>query len=117
MARGDIYPSWRYHRTDKPVICQNAEQDAQLGDEWSDEDIRVFGAAPAPVDAPAGPHAGDEGGSMHDLSAKDAAALAADADLDTAKALLETEQANPNKEGGRPSVIKAITKRIAELGA
>jgi hypothetical protein len=114
MERGSIYPSWRYHKTEPPVLCEGPEQDAQLGDEWSDEDIREFGApqADAPAEAPA-----DEGGSMHDLSAKDAAALAADADLATAKALLETEQANPNKEGGRPSVIKAIEKRIAALQA
>lgn len=44
MKRGDIYPSWRYHATEPPVLCQDAEQDAQLGSEWSDADIRVFEA-------------------------------------------------------------------------
>lgn len=43
MKRGAIYPSWRYHRTESPVLCQSAEQDAELGDDWSDEDIRQAG--------------------------------------------------------------------------
>jgi hypothetical protein len=40
MERGSIYPSWRYHKTEPPVLCENAEQDAALGSNWSDKDIR-----------------------------------------------------------------------------
>lgn len=42
MERGSIYPSWRYHTTEAPVLCLDAAQDAALGHDWSDEDIRVF---------------------------------------------------------------------------
>jgi hypothetical protein len=59
MERGSIYPSWRYHKTEPPVLCEGPEQDAQLGDEWSDEDIREFGApqTDAPAEAPVEPPA------------------------------------------------------------
>lgn len=36
MERGTIYPSWRYHRTADPVLCNDAAHDAELGDEWAD---------------------------------------------------------------------------------
>lgn len=43
MKRGSIYPSWRYHATEPPVLCQSADQDDALGADWSDEDIRQAG--------------------------------------------------------------------------
>lgn len=99
--RGEVYPSWRYTAEGDSKLVHDAVEDDALGPEWDVPEAFADDAG--------------GGGSMHDLSAKDAAALAADADLETAKALLVTEQAHPTKDGGRPSVIKAIEKRIAEL--
>lgn len=42
MERGSIYPSWRYHRDGRSVLCEGPEQDEQLGSNWSDRDIRDF---------------------------------------------------------------------------
>lgn len=42
MERGSIYPSWRYHKTEAPELCRTPERDAEMGDDWSDADIRVF---------------------------------------------------------------------------
>lgn len=56
MKRGSIYPSWRYHKTDPPVLCADAAHDAELGDEWSDEDIREV-APETPAAAAAEPSA------------------------------------------------------------
>ena len=36
MKRGELYPSWRYHQTEAPVLCRSKAQDDELGDEWSD---------------------------------------------------------------------------------
>ena len=55
MKRGSIYPSWRYHKTDPPVLCADAAHDAELGDEWSDADIRDFTSAPAAAEATTAP--------------------------------------------------------------
>lgn len=40
MERGSIYPSYRYHPDGRSVRCESKEQDAALGDEWSDKDVR-----------------------------------------------------------------------------
>lgn len=40
MERGSIYPSWRYHPDGSAVLCHDAKQDAELGDAWSDRDVR-----------------------------------------------------------------------------
>ena len=53
MKRGSIYPSWRYHKTEPPVLCADAKHDAELGDEWSDEDIREVAPVDAETTAPA----------------------------------------------------------------
>lgn len=47
MERGTIYPSWRYHKTHPPVLCNDAAHDAELGDEWND--TNVFPAEAEPV--------------------------------------------------------------------
>lgn len=46
MKRGEIFPSWRYHPDGRSTLCETAEQDALLGDEWSDDDVRSH-AGPA----------------------------------------------------------------------
>ena len=51
MERGSIYPSWRYHKSLGSVLCTGPEHDKELGDEWSDEDIREFGAPADPVES------------------------------------------------------------------
>lgn len=43
MKTESVFPSWRYHKTEPPLLCQTAEQAAKLGSEWSDKDIRQAG--------------------------------------------------------------------------
>lgn len=40
MERGSIYPSWRYHADGRSTLCLTRAQDAELGNDWSDADIR-----------------------------------------------------------------------------
>ena len=32
----EYYPSWRYHRTEKPRLVRNSAEDAALEDGWED---------------------------------------------------------------------------------
>lgn len=55
MERGSIYPSWRYHRTEEPVLCTDAAHDAELGDDWNDTNVWPDASEPdwnKPVDEP-----------------------------------------------------------------
>lgn len=99
------YPKWIYHRDGASKIVKTAaEHDQHNSDEWREE---PFGAVESAEPS--------QEGTFYDLSVKDAKDVIAASDLDTAKALLETELAHPEREGGRPSLVKAIEARIAEL--
>lgn len=53
--KNDFYPSWRYHRTEKPRLVQNAEADAALGSDWADTPAAFAGqtsAKPKPASKP-----------------------------------------------------------------
>lgn len=102
------YPKWIFHVSGASKLVRGPEQHAEYSsDEWKEE---PWSAAPdlASKTAPAE-------GTFCDLSAKDAQALIDAADLDIAKGFLEAELANPNKEGGRKGVLKAIQARIDAL--
>ena len=52
MERGSIYPSWRYHRTEKPELCHTPERDTEMGDEWNDTNQWPAEPAAEPEPAP-----------------------------------------------------------------
>lgn len=102
------YPKTIFHVDGRSKVVKDPDQHAEHSDdEWKEE---PWSAAPdlasksAPVE-----------GSFCDLSAKDAQALIDASDLAIAKGLLDAELANPNKEGGRKGVLKAIQARIDAL--
>jgi len=46
FKRGEIYPTWLYHKTLAPKLVKNAKEDAELGPEWgTPEDIAHNGHA------------------------------------------------------------------------
>lgn len=46
------YPKWLYHRTAAPVIVQDPEEHAALGEEWADTPAAFVEDAPAPAKKP-----------------------------------------------------------------
>lgn len=101
------YPKALYHIDGRcQVVRDPAHHESFDADEWKEE---PWSAAPDLAAKPS------REGSFCDLSAKDAQEVIDASDLVTAQALLETELANPNKEGGRKGVLKAIQARIEAL--
>ena len=42
------YPSWRYHRTEKPRLVKNTAEDQALGRGWEDTPAKFKDEAPPP---------------------------------------------------------------------
>lgn len=41
------FPKWKYHRTKSPVVVNNPEQEAALGEGWADHPNAFVGPPPA----------------------------------------------------------------------
>lgn len=51
----ELYPSWRYHRTEPARIVDTPEEDSELGEGWADTPAAFFEETPGeePADEPA----------------------------------------------------------------
>lgn len=120
------YPAWRYHASCPAQIVKNAAEAAALGPDWSEAPVSTP-AAPVAPDVPLDPPAlpTDSAAPVLTGEAEKAAALHLTqtsvavraiktiADIDTVELVRARELTNP--QGPRPSILKALDKRRADL--
>lgn len=133
-----LFPSWRYHATEKARIVQTPEDEAALGPGWTDSPATVPVPAPEPVivepeaapaempiaaspDAPVladptTPSANPQAEELWATSVADVLLALKSVDaVETLDKVRDYEQDNPKKP--RKTVLDAIEKRRSDLTA
>lgn len=106
------YPRWMYHKTQKALLIKSPAVELALGDDWVKNPGELEDNKPESKIDPNN-HAAYYGMKQADVIDK-IDVMTVD-DIEALRMLRAVEIANPNKEGGRPAVAKAIEEKVAAL--
>lgn len=121
MSEQQHFPTWRYHRTEKPRVVHTPEELAALGDDWrhSPADFAptaAAGSAPTPAAVQAPPQSSPFAAALwRDKADVIRSAVETMTDTGHIEMMIETEKANP--AGPRSTVLAALRKRLRTLSA
>jgi len=106
------YPRWMYHKTQKPLLIKSPAVELALGDDWKKNPGEFEDQKPEnKID----PNNHEAYYAMKQADVIDKIDVMTTEDLEALRMLRSVEIANPNKEGGRPAVAKAIEEKVAAL--
>ena len=106
------YPRWMYHKTQKPLLIKSPAVEMALGDDWHKQPGDLTTNKP---DEKIDPNNHEAYYKLKQAEVIDRIDVMTVDDMEAMRMLQAVEIANPNKDEGRPAVLKALEEKLASL--